>query len=83
MADDLTPIEAEARFTDDGAIEPLAFVWNGRRLIVAQHGRRWRDDQGRYHFLVMTPVDEVWELLFDPDVLQWFVARRRSPIRTV
>lgn len=83
MADAQTPITVEATFSSDGTIVPQAFFVNERRFVVAQQGRRWRDDQGRHHFLVMTPVDEVWELLFDPDELQWFIARRHSPVRTV
>lgn len=83
MAKPLTPIAVEARFTSDGNIEPLAFHWHDRRLVVAQQGRRWRDDEGRYHFLVMTPVDEIWELIFSRDALKWYVTRRHSEVRVV
>lgn len=83
MSDSLTPVNVDARFTAEGAIVPLAFTWNERTYTVAQQGRCWQDDDGRHHFLVMTPVDEVWELLFDPDELQWFIVRRHSPVRAV
>ncbi|MDQ7029752.1 MAG: hypothetical protein Q9O62_08245 [Ardenticatenia bacterium] len=74
-----TPVDVEARFWSDGRIEPLAFRWRGRRHAISGHGRQWRDLRGYYHFLVMTPPDQIWELAFDPTTVRWYLVRH--PLR--
>ncbi len=69
------PVSVEARFEPDGSITPLAFTWQGRRVAIATVGRRWTADDGTRRFLVMSPLDEVFELSFDPTASAWKVVR--------
>jgi hypothetical protein len=58
-------IAVEARFEPDGAMRILAFERGGVRHVVAASGRQWTTEDGR-HFLVMTPAEQVLELLYQP-----------------
>jgi len=75
-------IAVEARFEADGKVRVLAFERRGRRTIVATTGRQWEADDGR-HILVMTPSEEVLELLYRPasGAPPWLLVResRRRP----
>jgi hypothetical protein len=68
------PIAVEARFDPDGRIVPLAFLWKGQRIPVHTQGRQWRDE-GAYHFLVMDPGQQVYELVFSPSDSTWKLVR--------
>jgi hypothetical protein len=72
-----TPTEVEARFAEDGQVTLLSFTWRGRRQPVASHGRQWRAEDGR-HYLVMTPAEEVFELVFVPLTGLWHIAQAPS-----
>ncbi len=76
---DLEPIAVEAHFDEQGTITPQSFTLHGRRYPVSDAGRRWTDDQGQHHFLVMTPPDRIFELVFQPANLVWRAVR--SPDR--
>jgi hypothetical protein len=67
------PVTVEVRVSADGTPQPMAFVWEGRRYQVADHGRTWVEDGARC-FLVMTPAQEIFELRLLPDG-QWVLAR--------
>lgn len=69
-------IEVTARFDLEGRITPLQFTWQGRTYTIDSTGRRWEDDARRRRFLVMAPVERVFELVFDPSDLRWFVIPR-------
>jgi hypothetical protein len=56
-------IAVEARFEEDGAIRPLAFMWQGKRYQVASLGRHWKQD-GEHRFLVMTHGEQIYELAY-------------------
>ena len=68
------PTEVEARFSTDGQIRVLSFTWHGTNLAVASHGRSWGTEDG-LHYLVMTPGDRVYELLYEPVKGLWSVVR--------
>jgi len=70
---DLDPVAVEARFDEQGTITPQSFILHGRRHPVSDVGRQWTDDQGQRHFLVMTPPDRIFELVFQPVNLVWRV----------
>jgi hypothetical protein len=65
-------IEVIARFDRNGGITPLEITWRGRKYKVASSGRRWEDDDGQ-HFMVMVAGEQVFELLFIPDEMCWFI----------
>ncbi len=67
------PISVEVRVSADGAPQPLAFAWQGRRYQIADWGRAWVEGDA-HHFLVMTPAHEVFELVLTPDG-RWMLAR--------
>jgi hypothetical protein len=69
-------IEVTARFGLDGQVYPLRFIWENRTYRIDSIGRQWEADGG-VHFLVMTPMNEVYELLYLPVSRMW----RIKPVR--
>jgi len=67
------PVPVEIRVSADGAPQPLAFVWEGRRYQVANQGRTWIE-AGVRCYLVMTPAQEIFELRLLTDG-RWMLAR--------
>ncbi len=67
------PVPVEVRISADGAPQPVAFAWEGRRYEVADRGRTWVEGDVRC-FLVMTPTDQVFELRVLSDG-RWMLAR--------
>ena len=65
-------IEVKARFDDQGRIIPLSFTWQGQAYPVEATGRRWQDEAGQ-HILVMTPGNKVYELVFSPAGMRWYL----------
>lgn len=70
-------VVVEVRFEADGSVSPLAFVLRGRRHRVASLRRRG-ETEGLQHFLVMTPEEKVFELVYSPEQGTWQI-RERSP----
>ncbi len=70
----MEPVEVVARFGLDGSIEPLRFTWRDQTYQLESVGRIWDDAQGR-HFLSMTPVEQVVELIYLSSNSQWFLRR--------
>lgn len=68
------PLAVNARFDEAGEITPLSFVLHGRTHPISAVGRQWGDNQGRRHFLVMTPPDRIIEIVFHPVDLRWALA---------
>jgi hypothetical protein len=56
----------------EGQIEPLRFTWKGYDYPVTSTGRRWEDEQGM-HILIMVPGDTVYEILFVPAEIRWYL----------
>lgn len=73
------PITVEARFEADGRVRVLAFERRGERSVVANTGRQWETEDGR-HILVMTPTEQVYELLYQPasGASPWLLLRSLS-----
>ena len=68
----MEPIEVTSRFDLDGKATPLQFTWQGKNFTVESTGRRWESDQGQ-HILVMAAGEQVFELLFAPREMRWFL----------
>jgi hypothetical protein len=72
------PTEVEARFDSDGVPVPSAFTWQGRRLKIADLGRRWEDEEAGdliRHFLVMVAGGDRYELTQHAATGRWRVVR--------
>lgn len=54
--------EVIARWTSDGNLQPLSFVWQGRNYRVEGVGRQWLDEEGQ-HVLCMAAGGVVYELI--------------------
>jgi len=67
-------IEVIARFNEQGQIDPLSFLRAGRSYHVDTIGRRWEDEAGQ-HFLVMVPLERVFELLYVASDSRWYLKR--------
>jgi len=68
----MEPVNVAARFEQDGRIFPLHFTWHGRDYPVITVGRTWQDETGR-HILVMTPGDQMFELIFQGQEGRWLL----------
>ncbi len=68
----MEPVEVTASFDLTGQVRPLKFSWRGQTYLVDATGRRWTDERGQ-HILVMLPGERVYELLFDPAGLRWYL----------
>ena len=71
----MEPVEVTARWDVEGSITPLQFVWKGCIYQVESTGRQWGDAAGR-HVLAMVPGGQVYELIFQPESLRWFLGFR-------
>ena len=67
-------IEVIARFNEQGQIDPLSFILAGRSYLVDTIGRRWEDESGQ-HFLVLVPLERVFELLYVINESRWYLKR--------
>jgi nicotinamide-nucleotide amidase len=68
----LEPVEVMARFDAEGQLMPVSFSWQGQAHTVSSTGRRWQDDTGQ-HVLVMGVGDKVFELVYAPAEMRWYV----------
>ena len=71
-------VQVEARLESDGRVTPLAVVWQGRRVAVADVGRQWTQEQAgvpHRHVLVMLPNSDRLELALNQHSLTWRVAQ--------
>ena len=68
----MEPIEVVALFSPDGSITPTRFKWQGDDLFVSSIGRRWVDGAG-HHILVLDPNEQVFELLYVPGEMHWYI----------
>jgi nicotinamide-nucleotide amidase len=67
-----TPIQVEL---SPGATWPSAFLWRGQRCLIESYGRRWVDDTGGRHVLVMSQAHGTFELYHDPRQDKWYLLR--------
>ncbi len=76
------PVSVEVKRRPDGTVRPLAFTWQGRRLVVESWGReetKAHDGRAVHCYLVQTPGPETWELCRDVKTAQWTLARHWAP----
>lgn len=73
-------IRVQAIFDKAGGVTILAFSWAGDDFKVLSMGRRWVED-GKHHFLVMTPGEDIFELVFAPKVTRWYMHRSPEDLR--
>lgn len=78
----MLPTEVVARFTVDGLVDPQEFIWEGRSYRVDSTGRRWQEADG-LHILVMNVFEQVFELLFVPGEVRWYLVKTPPGIRTL
>lgn len=72
-------VEVMARWDTQGEVTPIQFRWQGSLYGIESVGRRWRDESG-LHILVMPSGERVYELIFQPDQMKWFInVRARGP----
>jgi len=69
-------VQVEARF-GSGGIEPVAFVWQRRRIVAEKLNAFWRDDEGDCPVLYfsVSANGAVYELAFDAGALLWRLMR--------
>jgi hypothetical protein len=53
-------------------LSPISFRWQGAERPIVSTGRYWHDEKG-FHILVMTPEEKVFELVFLPGEMQWYL----------
>ncbi len=71
------PIEVITHF-QNGKINPLRFLWNGRTYKVTRVNGQWMERFGsthQIHFSVQTDNSNCFELLFDNSDYSWQLAR--------
>jgi len=68
----MVPIRVTAKFNPEGEINPENFSWQGIEYPVVSTGRHWHDEKG-FHVLVMVPGDQIFELVFVPTELVWYM----------
>jgi hypothetical protein len=78
----MVPIQVTALFNANGEIRPENFHWQGINYPVVSTGRHWYDDRG-YHILVMAPGEQVYELLFVPTEMLWYMGNLAKSRNTV
>jgi hypothetical protein len=72
------PVAVEVRRRRDGGTIPIAFVWRGRRHLIASWGReraKAQDGQSVRCHLVQTANQETWEICQDTETAQWTLSR--------
>lgn len=67
-------VAVEARFLAGGRVQPIAFIWRGRRWTVTGLGRQWDDADGR-HVLVVVPDGSRFELCLTSAPSGWRLLR--------
>jgi len=70
----MEPIEVTTRYNQQGDIIPPSFIWRDREYSVISVGRVWQDEVG-HHILVMVPDEKVYELIYSPKELRWYMGQ--------
>jgi hypothetical protein len=72
------PTTVEAHFDEEGRVTPTTFRWRGRDVRISDVGRRRTEPHGPHqlcYYLVMTPVQDTFELCLDTGTLRWTITR--------
>lgn len=73
---DYEQIGVDCQFSASGRIR-VRRIQRDKKWIPVGQGRQWVDQLGR-HVLVMTPHDQVLELVQQPDTMRWVIWPRNS-----
>jgi len=71
-------VAVQARFSTDGRIQPVAFIWRGRTCYLAGLGRRWKESaaDGDWRcFLAQTAGGDTVELRWQQETHVWRLRR--------
>jgi PncC family amidohydrolase len=72
------PIKVWVSFEENGEIKPTGFSSSGVKYQVDTVGRQWEED-GCRHFLVMVPIDKIYELIFNRQEMRWYLRSPKQP----
>lgn len=70
-----SPVDVEAELAADGRLHPVAFTWEGGRIVIRSWGRIWDSAAGR-HMLVMAASGRVFELVHQTEEGTWQLVDR-------
>ena len=76
------PVEVWVDIDQNGNMLPTDFSLGGVKYRIDSIGRQWIRSNRR-HFLVMVPIDKVYELIFDPQEGRWFLRIPNLPGQTI
>jgi hypothetical protein len=68
-------VEVTARFNTKGEVFPKNFSFQNRNYRIVSTGRTWIKEDN-LHFLVMTPSEQIFELIFVPKEILWYIQLR-------
>ena len=71
-------IEITTRFSRNGDLVPIDFIFEGETIPVLHTGRRWETEAGR-HILVMDNREQTYHLFFQLSDLGWYLIRDIRP----
>lgn len=76
------PVEVWVDIDQDGNMIPTDFSLGGVKYRIDSIGRQWVRGKRR-HFLVMVPIDKVYELIYEPQGGRWFITIPKLPGHTI
>jgi len=65
-------VEVTARFDTKGDVFPINFSFQNRNYKIISAGRTWIKEDN-LHFLVMTTSEQIFELIFVPKEILWYI----------
>ena len=65
-------VEVTARFNKTGDVYPINFSLQNRTYKIVSIGKTWVKENN-LHFLVMTPSEQIHELIFSPKEILWYI----------
>jgi len=72
------PVKVWVSFEENGEIQPTGFSSRGVNHRIDSIGRQWEKD-GCRHFLVMVPIDKIYELIFNRGEMRWYLRSPNQP----
>ncbi|MBI3943530.1 MAG: hypothetical protein HY326_11005 [Chloroflexi bacterium] len=76
------PVTVVARMDLETQTQPLFFEWRSEQYTIRDWGRSWQEETGngiRYHFLVSTTPQHLYELTYEPSRSAWRLRRAWEP----
>jgi PncC family amidohydrolase len=72
------PVKVWVSIGENGEIQPTGFSSSGEKYKIDTVGRQWEKD-GCRHFLVMVPIDKIYELIFNQGEMRWYLKNPNQP----